>query len=316
MSIFKPNVSIDVLPDDALILKDDEFYSLVENLTSSETAQVLRIQRINSINTFLLCKNIPASILLPTSSFEILRRNTCVKLDQNNNDCYVVHVGIVGQLEYLCEVFKKKQLHNAKHPTATTRSQITFNDASSKAICPSSNRKNMTNNGNSLSFDPRAKMITSINKWIVLQKKMKNEKYLNLVEGIDYSTQFPSPDTVIFDCKCQTRVSIPISSDGSYSLSNLYKHWKTGKRCDVFKPILSSRPSSDEDSCSSSSEDSSTTSEQEREHNDEDDENENIHIQLAPFSTPIIQTTTTSNKKKRTSSSVTTADWSLRKRRR
>lgn len=117
MSNFKLHVPIDVLPNDAMTLKDDEFYSLVENWTSSETAQVLRIERINYINAILLHKNILASSLLSTSSLEIFWRNTCIKLDRNTDDCYVVLVSTVDQTEYLCEVFKKKQLHDAKLST-------------------------------------------------------------------------------------------------------------------------------------------------------------------------------------------------------
>jgi hypothetical protein len=113
MSPFKSKVSLEVLPPDAMTLKDDQFYSLVEKLTSIDIARIFKCQFVNSINTFLLCKNVLAPILLPTSTFEPIRRDICVKLNQNHNNSYVVHVGITGQVEYLTELFLKKQLQEA-----------------------------------------------------------------------------------------------------------------------------------------------------------------------------------------------------------
>ena len=115
MSAFKPRVSLDVLPRDSLAIKDDQFYNLVESLTSTDISRILRSQHINSINNFLLCRNVLESILLPTSAFDTLRQDMCVKLDQNNNNnTYVIHVGIVGQIDYLTELFRKKHLQEVK----------------------------------------------------------------------------------------------------------------------------------------------------------------------------------------------------------
>lgn len=247
MASFKPHVAIDVLPKDALKLKDDQFFSLVEMLASAEVSQVLKAQRINSINTFLLCKNIPESILLPTSAFEILRRNTCVKLDQNNNDCFIVHVGIVGQIDYLFELFKKKQLQEAKLSSSSKGNKTVPDDRSLNTTNSPSSQTNTTFDDQSSSLDPRGRIVTSINEWITLQSKTNSSRHFNLVEGVDYSIKLSLPDTAMFDCKCQTRISITKAGDGNFPLSNVYKHWKSCKRCDVFKSVIPSRPSSDQD---------------------------------------------------------------------
>ena len=46
MSTFKPRISLDVLPRDSLAIKDDQFYNLVESLTSTDISRILRSQHI------------------------------------------------------------------------------------------------------------------------------------------------------------------------------------------------------------------------------------------------------------------------------
>ena len=65
-------------------------------------------------------------------SESILRRNAYVKVDQNNNDCYVVHECIVGRIDCLSKLFREKHLHAvkqfAKRSSVTSGSQILLND--------------------------------------------------------------------------------------------------------------------------------------------------------------------------------------------
>ena len=133
MTTFKPRVSLDVLPQKAMTLKGDQFYDLVEQLTSTDISRILNSQCINSINTFLLCKNVLESILLPTSMFDALRRDVCVRLDQNNNNMYVIHVGIIGQIDYLTELFRKKHFEEAKtvpgHRSTSSSTSNTYFDS-------------------------------------------------------------------------------------------------------------------------------------------------------------------------------------------
>ena len=94
----------------------------MESLTSTDISRILKIQHINSMNTILLCKNVLESILLPTAVFDALRQEMCVELDQNNNNnTYVIHVSIVGQIDYLTELSRKKHPQEVK-PSPTRRS--------------------------------------------------------------------------------------------------------------------------------------------------------------------------------------------------
>jgi hypothetical protein len=201
MSAFKPRVSLDVLPRDSLAIKDDQFYNLVESLTSTDISRILRSQHINSINTFLLCKNVLESILLPTSAFDTLRQDMCVQLDQNNNNTYVIHVGIVGQIDYLTELFRKKHLQEVK-PSPRRRSSAISTPNQSSSISTSTFASTLnsipvdvnTTSIRSAIVDYRSSIISSIDKWIASQRESSGSRTLMAVEGANYRLDF-SPST-------------------------------------------------------------------------------------------------------------------------
>lgn len=251
MSVHKPKIALDVLPDDVLTLKDAQFYSLVEDLTSHDVAQILRSQAINSVNTFLLSKNIVESVLLPTSAFDSIRRKVCVKLDLNNNDSYAIHIGIIGQFQYLTELLRKKNAQEAQ-ARPKHRSCSIMHSSSSVAIVPistpgtnftatpsSTNNTNINTSVPASIIDHHSKIITAVNKWIIGEGKKVGTNVVKMVEGIDYTVELSSlSERAVIVCKCQARFSLIKSTDETFSLSNLYKHWKSSKKCVVLSSVL------------------------------------------------------------------------------
>lgn len=235
------------------------FFSLVEKLTSSEVAQIVKIQRINSINTFLLCKNIVESILLPAAAFDIIRQTVCVKLDQPNNGAYVIYIGINGHIDYLTELFRKKQINDAETisrrqsisqlvttldkslfavknsvSTGTTISPVS-NDATAAISTPASVVQTGSSSVTSLIDDSRSKLVRTIDKWAISRRKAMKNDSIQIVDEINYSVRFSSSyDRAIVICQCQTNITLHKGTDGGYPLSNLYKHWRKSKKCDVF----------------------------------------------------------------------------------
>jgi len=322
MSTFKPNVSLKDLPQDALTFKDDLFYTLVEKLTSSDVSRILKSQRINSINTFLLCKNILASILLPTSAFDTIRRDVCVKLDQNNNNYHVVQIGIVGQFEYLTELFRKKHVEQAKpalkrrllsttvsmpNPlsllSTSTSTYASTATVRSTAVNPPSTNASVNPPAFCPTIDHRPNIVSSINKWATSQEKDIGSNNVKLVEGTDYTVQFSSlADIAVVVCQCTTRLSLSKSTDNTFCLSNLYKHWKNSKKCNVYTSKLTCAPPLSTPSLSSSSNDSVT--------NDDDDENHD------PSFSSSTRPSTRRSSKRVASSSLSTINTTAVKRRR
>lgn len=257
MAVYKPKVSLGVLPADASTLTDAAFYELVKRLTSSDVACILSSQAINSINTFLLCKDISESILLPTTAFDDIRRNVCVKLDQNNNDSYAIHVGIQAQIQYLTDLFRKKNLEETRS-VRHLPSNSTTSSASSVAVVPMSapipNSITMSSPAPiasrcapSSSAIQHVALVSLINKWIMGEGKRNQSDTAKLVEGTDFTVEISSiSGSVVIVCKCQTRFVLPKATNETFSLCNLYKHWKTSKKCNVLSMALNrnSQPAS------------------------------------------------------------------------
>ncbi len=301
MSTFKPKVSIDALPQDALTLKDDQFYSLVEKLTSSHVSHILKSQFINSMNTFLLCKDILAPILLPASAFDVIRQDVCVQLNQNNNNSYIVHIGITGQIEYLTELFQKKHYQDAKD--ASKRQSVLSTPTTNLTASVTSPSTTINSNPNiSPTVDYQSIIISSIDKWITSQKILNGSNILHLTEGKDYVLKVsPSADTATVICQCGTQVSMRKLTDNTFFLSNLYKHWKTSKRCSV----LTSTPSSHSLPIASSSP-----------LNNSDTDNDQNDDQTSSFSSSTPSNTRTTNKRTASSIRSTLITTSAKRRRR
>lgn len=322
--MYKPHVSTEVLPSDALSVKGQQFYSLVEKLTSSDVSEILKIQCINSINTFLLCKNISQSILLPTTVFDVIRRNTCIKLDLHNNDSYVVHIGIVGQIDYLTELFRKKQLQHAKSSskgpiisqTTSTPNTIlpvvsspvsTNASAMANHLQTSPSDPTVANDSNVVSIrasvnDIRSKIINSIDKWVISQKKSTNSNSIQLVDGINYSLQFSSlSDAITIVCQCHTRISVYKNMDGGFSLSNVYKHWKTSRRCDAISWFHSSRSSVSpvDSSMTDENDDDSGDEESELPSKQSNQQNTRSNNKRSPDHNDLTDTTTSTKRRRR-----------------
>lgn len=259
------------MPQDVTTLKDDQFYSLIEKLTSPDVARIFKCQFVNSMNTFLLCKNILTPILLPTPTFDAIRRDVCVKLNQNHNHSYVVHVGITGQIEYLTELFQRRHLQEAKnaakYPLLTATAVA---NASSLCTQLSSATIDIGSSSTATSIvqsdtDHRSNIVSSIDRWITQQQTSSGSSGSRLVEGKDYLLHISSaPDAAVVVCRCKVRIAIAKATDSSFSLSNLYKHWKTSKRCDLLASTRSHSSISRSTHNSSSAVDYETEEEEER----------------------------------------------------
>jgi hypothetical protein len=248
MTKFKPKLALDVLPQDAIALKDDQFYFLVEKLTSPDVARILKCQFVNCVNTFLLCKDILTPLLLPTTAFDTIRRDVCVKLNANHNNPYVVHVGIAGQIEYLTELFQTKNMQDAKHATKHPSPSTNPTQNSSPATAPLSAPTDTTGSSSTTTgstsvlptnVDHRSNIISAIDNWITSQQTPNSSNLSQLVEGQDYALHVSTPsNTAIVICRCKARISLAKAADSTLSLSNLYKHWKSSKKCKLLASML------------------------------------------------------------------------------
>ena len=155
----------------------------------------------------------------------------------------MIHVGIVGQIDYLTELFRKKHLQEVK-PSARRHSSSSAipipNQPSSTSTSAFTSSLNSipvdvnTPSSRSQIADYRSNIISSIDKCFTSQRKSSGSNTRMAVEGTNYQLDFsPATNTITIVCQCSTRLSLSKSIDSTFYLSNLYKHWKTAKGCNV-----------------------------------------------------------------------------------
>ena len=245
--------------------------------------------------------------------FDALRRDVCVRLDDNNNNVYVIRVGIIGQIDYLTELFRKKHVEETKTvprhrstPSSTSTPTLTQSIVTSASASLSNSTPSDTDTAvrRSSTFDYRSNIVSSINKWAISETKSGGSSRLKLVEGTDYTLEFSSStDTIVIVCQCSTRLSFSRSTDNGFSLSNLYKHWKTSKRCNVMIPNISGHESTAPSSPSSTNDSLANDLD-----NCDDQEEENYNDESSHFTTSLIRPNTRSSNKRTILHSLATSN--------
>ncbi|CAF2942254.1 unnamed protein product [Rotaria sp. Silwood2] len=95
-----------VLPSDLLTYHDDDFYNLINQLVGPDEVALLKIQGIRTVNTFLDISNIFDIVNIDSEEIDDIKTKSCFIL---KNDSYVIRPGSKASIEYLRDLFEKKQ---------------------------------------------------------------------------------------------------------------------------------------------------------------------------------------------------------------
>ena len=89
-------------------LKNDEFYTFIEELIGKQIVDVLKFQSITSTQSFIGYPNIFEIFNMKCSESIILsiRENSCFQLD---NGQFIVKVGLINNLNYLLDFLKQQK---------------------------------------------------------------------------------------------------------------------------------------------------------------------------------------------------------------
>lgn len=236
-------VDTSVIPSDVFTYRDNEFYSLVEKMAGPMEAQLLKIQSIRTINSFLRISDLFDVFSIDTQEINDVKRQLCFML---NDDNFIVKPGIKASLDYLRDLFHKKQKEisssfyvnrsNSRNTSSTNRSET---DATSQP--PDST----TSSSNDANLDHRRLIIHGIDEWCSKNGRNLNLNDLQLAENIDYFITPPSDENRSGSIRCACRVSANLFKVGNHvQLSNYYRHLKKGK-CSMLKSKFPSNSSGD-----------------------------------------------------------------------
>ena len=117
-----PTVDLTMLPSDILSLWGDPFYSLVEELTSNDIEDLLRIQKISTARCFLNTKPL-AFFDINSEDPSVVQLQTRLSFKTTDNKI-VVLAGVHGYLRYLQELFRSLVNKKSSQRSDTKKSSI------------------------------------------------------------------------------------------------------------------------------------------------------------------------------------------------
>ena len=212
MDIFKTTFPFDIkqLPIDVLTFTDEKFYGFVKEMLGQTAVDLLQIQAINNVPSFLLSHDVCAVIELDIDSQELddLRRKICFRCRDGS---YHVKIGIKNDFKYLKELLLSKLKENKK--TKPKPRQVT-----TKIYSTSSILTNHTEFAYNL-----------INKWVEDNKENFNCDELELTPDVDYTLTISDNDDDIqgvIKCKCGVKIKLR-KIDNRFQMTNFYKHLRS-----------------------------------------------------------------------------------------
>ncbi|CAF1538531.1 unnamed protein product [Rotaria magnacalcarata] len=238
-------VDTSILPSDIFNYHDYEFYSIVSQLTGSDEVELLRIQSIRTVNSFLRINNVFHILTIDSEDINNIKKQICFIL---NNNTYAIKSDIQGSIDYLRDLFLKKQSEISKR----TNKINSYTDCTSSKITSSngviSHEPTTTTTLTSVNpTDYHSIIVNRINEWCSKNGRDLNLLDLKLTEGTDYLLTVPSYNSDSAHIRCGCRASARLPRQGNnFQLSNYYRHLKTGK-CSMLQSKFQSNPAQDND---------------------------------------------------------------------
>ena len=209
-----------VLPKDIMELKDDHFFTFVQEFSGQKLASLLEFQEINSAQCLLGCDDLLEVLFLDSNDLLDLKKKFCVKL---NDGSFTVLPGIKSKMSILKQLLLKKREEEAKISrkhfstmlVQTAKSSSTdlsknnsavstlpnVNDSCEPSISPSATAQS-TN-------ESKQRIIHLVNEWCAKVIEDEHQSDFHLEEGVDYEVLITfSPDKAFIECKCGSRSTL------------------------------------------------------------------------------------------------------------
>lgn len=229
-------IDLSLLPTNVFDLKGDVFYTLIQELTSEDIEQLLRIQRISNARSFLNTNPLAFfDLACNDPSIIELQSRLSYKATDNKN---IVLAGIGGDIVYLKQLFELFLLKNEKK-TSYSVNPATIDQLplpiTATTISPVSASIDRSGTKQLSVIDHRKHLIQQIKIW---WEKHRNDFNLNddiFTEPDDYELIIDERSAMI-KCSCNQKINLPLLKERKhYQLSNFYKHLTCNDPCAAIK---------------------------------------------------------------------------------
>ncbi|CAF1163020.1 unnamed protein product [Rotaria sordida] len=223
-------ISVDIsrLPKDVFTYTNERFYTFIENFCGKDEADLLSIQSIRSVDSFLSIEDAYSIFALDSDDVKEIQTRCGFK---NRNGIYTVRPGIKSSLDYVKTLLKEMQ----KKVVRTKRMQPTLFQSTGLYSSFSSNNLSNVNTTAGLSVSEKDEdghrdlIENSIQDWCIQNKNTIKIPDSNLISGVHYHLKFTSSlDKAEIKCSCGLVYILLRAESGNFKLSNYFRHLKSG----------------------------------------------------------------------------------------
>ena len=248
----KITVDTSILPKNIFSLHDQNFYDVVIQVTGSQgIVDLLKAQGINNISAFLLTPDVFEILAWDADELIDLHRRCSIEL---RNNIFMIRPGLKANVEYLRELFTKKNEEYAKelkHKQHQQQHKFFFPPISSDLPSTGTSTTDTSNNSNSFSSttsnfstplttttsdDPKQVIINTIEKWSIENVELFSNHDFVLTEGVHYDLIIQNTNDVFIQCKCNEKLVVS-RQKSKFLLSNYYRHLRDNQKCTLMKKL-------------------------------------------------------------------------------
>ena len=213
------------LPQDILTYTDKQFYDFVESFCGQDASDLLSIQAIRSVDSFLHIQDIYSIFEIDSEDIKHIQTKCGFK---KRNGTYTVRPGIKSTLDYVGALFKKIQKQDVKikkGQSSSIQSTVILSSSSSLTDIPSDVNTNINSIDSPLishndELEHRTLIEKSIEEWCIKNEKSIKITDFNLISGVDYRLQFSqSLDNAQISCSCDVVCNVRLAQSGNFKVN-------------------------------------------------------------------------------------------------
>ncbi|CAF3895311.1 unnamed protein product [Rotaria sp. Silwood1] len=206
-------ISVDIsrLPKDVFTYTNERFYTFIENFCGKDEADLLSIQSIRSVDTFLSIEDAYSIFALDSDDVKEIHTRCGFK---NRNGTYTVRPGIKSSLDYVKTLLKEMQ-KSRQNQTSNNLSNVNPTAGLSVSEKDEDGHRDLIEN--------------SIQDWCIQNINTIKIPDSNLISGVHYHLKFTSSlDKAEIKCSCGLVYILLRAESGNFKLSNYFRHLKSG----------------------------------------------------------------------------------------
>jgi hypothetical protein len=213
------------LPQDVLSYTRQDFIDFIRKFCGDDEADLLSVQAIRSVDSFLAIKDLYSIFSLDSEDVEAIKKQCGFK---KKDGTFIVKPGIKSSLEYVATLLEEKKKECAK--TKKTRPSFTPRTAaiSSSATSPSSSStiSPSTAIATAIPFiskkteaEYRLIINNNVNEWCIQQREQFSVPDLNLVCDVDYHLEIDlTLGKASVKCSCGSIAALFLCPSGNFKV--------------------------------------------------------------------------------------------------